>query len=380
MFLGSLLRRKKTHSLKDLTLEPKGRWKQINFRSIWREFGRNHQIAFFILAALIAIPSILEYAPSAVGARPIQAVKSKTVAQLALIENDYGVENYDLSESLVTVDNDYLFQAGGIEIIVSKNNRTDTIEYEVKPGESVASVAQDFGLTADTIRYINGISGNGLKAGQRLMIPPVDGISITVQRNDTLANLARKYSISTENIFKYNPQLKPGEPIFVGMKIFIPGAVVPKSEYRPNSPAPKQLAGAPSVSPHLGGGAFIWPTSNGTRYISQGFGRTKYSSYHTGLDMPLRLNGSPIYASAAGVVHQQYNRGGYGYLTIIDHGNGLETYYAHMSKFAVPNGTRVSQGQLIGYMGNTGRSTGPHLHFEVRKNHTPQNPLSYLPR
>ena len=98
---------------------------------------------------------------------------------------------------------------------------------------------------------------------------------------------------------------------------------------------------------------------------------------HEGIDIGA-ATGTPIYAAAGGTVIYAGWESGYGNLTVIDHGNGLATAYGHQSQIAVSNGQTVSRGQLTGYVGSTGHSTGPHLHFEVRVNGTPVNPLSYL--
>jgi len=120
--------------------------------------------------------------------------------------------------------------------------------------------------------------------------------------------------------------------------------------------------------------SFINPTS-GT--ISSRYGQ-RWNRSHNGIDVAAPT-GTGIYASAGGTVtYSAYNSGGYGYLVKLSHGNGVETYYGHCSQLLVSAGQTVSQGQLIAKVGNTGRSTGPHLHFEVRVSGTPQNPLNYV--
>jgi murein DD-endopeptidase MepM/ murein hydrolase activator NlpD len=123
-----------------------------------------------------------------------------------------------------------------------------------------------------------------------------------------------------------------------------------------------------------GGGALLWPTK-GT--VTSKFGR-RWGRNHNGLDIA-NSPGTPVYAAEPGKVIFSGSSGGYGNLIKIDHGGGLVTYYAHLKSRSVSVGQTVKRGQLIGHMGNTGRSTGPHLHFEVRVNGSPQNPLKYLP-
>lgn len=103
----------------------------------------------------------------------------------------------------------------------------------------------------------------------------------------------------------------------------------------------------------------------------------RWGSLHPGIDIGAAM-GTPIRAAAAGTVIVAAYSGGYGNLVVIDHGNGLATAYAHQSQIAVSVGQQVAQGQLIGYVGSTGFSTGPHLHFEVRVNGSPVDPMGYL--
>lgn len=298
--------------------------------------------------------------------------RSKTVAQLA--SAGFFNENVVYDEVITTVgdDNDYLFKTGATETIITRNTRTETIFYDVRPGESVATVARDFGLSPDTVRYVNKLSGNSLTVGQKLKIPPVDGIYVTVQKNDTLSGISKKYKIALADVRKYN-NLPEGEPIFSGQEILVPGVVAPK----PAAATGKSgiTADTSALASRLpGGGQFIWPTESPTHFISQG-----YKSYHRAIDLN-RLNGWGIYASAAGTVRTYSVRYGYGNYIDINHGSGFVTRYAHLSQFKVKTGDYVQQGQLIGIMGSTGRSSGPHLHFEIRVHDAPQNPLNYLPR
>ncbi|MCS6848111.1 MAG: M23 family metallopeptidase [Candidatus Roseilinea sp.] len=152
-----------------------------------------------------------------------------------------------------------------------------------------------------------------------------------------------------------------------GVKPFVPRVVevdvrrAPASGASNTGPAPRFAAG----------GAFAWPTRG---YISQGF---RY--YHRGVDIANAI-GVPIYASDGGyVTYAGWSNVGYGYMVQIDHGNGFSTLYAHLSQWYVDPGQAVSRGQIIGAMGSTGNSTGPHLHFEIRYGGVPQNPLVYLP-
>ncbi|RLC37450.1 hypothetical protein DRH29_01840 [candidate division Kazan bacterium] len=296
----------------------------------------------------------------------------RTIAELASVEYFHEDVVYDEVITTVGENNDYIFKTGATQTVISRNSRRETIIYTVKEGESVASVASDFGLSVDTIKYANKLSGNSLKVGQELKIPAVDGVFIAVRKNDTLSTIASRYHVSVDDIVKYN-KINREDPIFSGQEILVPGVVAPKTSggrYVPSG----DVANLPAFNPLSGSGQFVWPTSTHTHFISQG-----YYYRHKAIDLN-RLNGWGIYASAAGIVRTYTGRYGYGNYIDINHGDGWVTRYAHLSSFNVKSGDYVQQGQLIARMGSTGRSTGPHLHFEIRYNGKPLNPLSYLPR
>lgn len=221
-----------------------------------------------------------------------------------------------------------------------------------------------------TIRQANGLSSNSLKVGQTLRVPPIDGLFVKVKRGDNLSTIANRYKVNIDDIAKYNG-LGSDSTIHAGNELLIPGAIVQSSG---SSYSSSGNVAVPNFNPTPYSGRFIWPTESPTHFISQGV-----RAGHRAIDLP-RTNGWGIYAAAPGIVQTSSSRGGYGNLIIINHGGGWTTYYAHLSQFKVQSGTYVEQGQLIGLMGSTGRSTGPHLHFEVRQNGTPLNPLNYLPR
>jgi len=132
-------------------------------------------------------------------------------------------------------------------------------------------------------------------------------------------------------------------------------------------------------SPPKGNGSLIWPVSGP---ITSGYGMRWHPIYgtysmHTGIDIGAP-HGAAVKAADGGTVIYAGWMGGYGNTLIVDHGGGVSTLYAHLSGFAVSSGTTVSQGQVIAYVGSTGNSTGPHLHFEVRINGNHTNPLAYL--
>jgi len=351
---------------------------KLFFKKSW-EVVRAGQGALLLAALVVIAPTFLAKTPTGNigGSKLLPTLRYRTIAEIASAERSLGLTanpDYNTEEVVVSLDGDFLFKTGTLDTIISRSNRRESLEYEVKTGESLYSVANDFGISVETLRYINGLSGNALKVGQKLKIPPVDGLYVKVKRGETLSTLAARYRIDLDKIYQYNPLLSSDQPIFAGQEIFIPGAVIPKST--PSGTGATSFYGPPALP--SGESQFIWPVASVTKFISQGFGRTRYNSNHTGIDLP-RRNGLTIYASASGLVKTTSMRG-YGYIIIVNHGNGWETYYAHLSKFLVNDGDYVSQGQAIAIMGSTGWSSGVHLHFEIRKNGSPLNPLAYLPR
>ena len=137
--------------------------------------------------------------------------------------------------------------------------------------------------------------------------------------------------------------------------------------------APANAQASPPTDAAVSASGFIWPVS-GT--LTSGFG-WRWGRMHEGIDIAAP-SGTPVVASAAGTVIQSGWMGGYGNLVVVDHGGGVATAYAHLSGYATSSGFYVGRGQTVGYVGSTGNSTGPHLHFEVRINGSPVDPLGYL--
>jgi murein DD-endopeptidase MepM/ murein hydrolase activator NlpD len=256
--------------------------------------------------------------------------------------------------------------------------RTQSVmrEHTVSAGDTLYDIAEKYHINEDTLVWANGLEENPdlLRLGQQLIIPSVDGVLYTVAQGDTLESIAKKLSANVANTtsFEWN-HLDPQNPtITVGQKIMVVGGVRPMPAAAPNvAPVPVlQTARAPANAPR-GDGRFTYPA---TGQVTQKFGR-----YHPAIDLASYI-GNPVKSAAAGYVAESgWSNVGYGYHIIIDHGNGYQTMYAHLSKMSVKAGQTVTQGQLIGTVGSTGNSTGPHLHFEVRLNGMAQNPFNFLP-
>jgi murein DD-endopeptidase MepM/ murein hydrolase activator NlpD len=250
--------------------------------------------------------------------------------------------------------------------------RTKILEYTVEEGDSLGIIARKFGLNTVTILWENNLnSWSVIRPGQTLRILPGDGISYKVKSGDTVARLATKYSVPAAAIMDANGIVE-SVGLQVGDVLVLPGAK-PPAPPRPKYTPPASTYVPPASSGAVSDSGMIWPA--GVHRITQYWGPR-----HTGVDIagPMR---TPIYAAADGVVIASgWNSGGYGNMTIIDHGNGLFTRYGHATRNLTSVGDKVTQGQVIALMGSTGRSTGPHLHFEVMTGdiHHRVNPLKYV--
>jgi murein DD-endopeptidase MepM/ murein hydrolase activator NlpD len=251
----------------------------------------------------------------------------------------------------------------------SEGLRGEVVDYVVKPGDTLSSIAKMYGITVDTIIWANNLSvKTAIKTGQKLKIPPVTGIVHKVGRGETVYSIAKKYGVEPQEIVDFPFNSFANDETFalaIGQSLTVPNGVMPEDK-----PVVPQSSSYAAVIQGAGSGNFIWPTSG---RITQ-----RYSWYHPAVDIADK-NGPAVTAADSGtVVSVIYSRFGYGNHLIIDHGNGFKTLYAHMNKIYVSAGNNVSQGQSIGQMGSTGRSTGTHLHFEIIQNGTKLNPLTLL--
>ena len=253
---------------------------------------------------------------------------------------------------------------------IPKRPRLGIITYTVQLGDTVQGIAAQFDLEPTTIMWANPAVEDApdlLRIGQELIILPVDGVYHTVKEGETLESIAKKYKVEVEAITScpYNSLQPPDFAIEPGMKLIIPGGQkpwVPKVVTSYTGPIPEGARGT---------GLFQWPVLG---YITQG-----YWYGHRAIDIGVPV-GTAVHAADGGFVSfAGWTDVGYGYLIVIDHANGFATYYAHLSNFYVTAGQKVERGQVIGATGNTGWSTGPHLHFEIRYLGVPQNPRAYLP-
>ncbi len=229
--------------------------------------------------------------------------------------------------------------------------------YIVHKGDTLAGIAKMFDVTVNTIMWANDLKSGTIREGQELVILPITGVRYAVQKGDTLASVAKKYKADAQEILQYN-DLEEGAVLAVGSTIIIPdGEIAAPAPVRSTArTAPLRGAGGQSLS-----GYFGWPVSGGI--VTQGL------HGYNGIDIGASV-GTGVLASAGGVVIIANGgggwNGGYGNYIVIQHDNGTQTLYAHLSRVSISSGSRVAQGALIGAVGRTGKATGPHLHFEVR--------------
>ncbi len=244
--------------------------------------------------------------------------------------------------------------------------------YRAKNGDNLWTIANkrgsDFFWTLLSVNRLK--KADRISIGQELKIPNQCGLLHTIQKGETLEDISLEYGVNIRKIIRVNRILDPGT-IKQGSELFVPGAKVSLA-------FSKELLKKSGIPPK-----FAWPCRRSTR-ISSRFGYRKdpftgRRAFHAGLDLAPGY-GASVTASMNGVVTHTGRMGGYGNLVVIRHSNGFQTRYGHLSRIRVKKGRYVSQGQVIGNVGNTGRSTGPHLHFEIRKNGKAENPLKYIHR
>lgn len=254
---------------------------------------------------------------------------------------------------------------------ISKKPREKIITYTVENGDTLSTIAKKFDISTDTIRWANDLTSDSLTVGDELKILSVTGIAHKVVKGDTVYTLAKKYDSDSQAIvdFPFNDFANPQTFSLVeGQILIIPDGVKPQER-----PAVKRQIYIAQGPVSITSAGFTWPT--------QGI-ITQFSSwYHTALDIAAPV-GTPIIAAQNGkVVRISAGTwdGGYGTNIEIDNGAGFQSQYAHMSSYNVGLGDDVVAGKtVIGWIGMTGRTTGPHLHFEIRRGGVLVNPLLYL--
>ncbi|MDD9955851.1 MAG: M23 family metallopeptidase [Anaerolineaceae bacterium] len=274
--------------------------------------------------------------------------------------------------------------------VIPERQRNEVIQYTIEKGDTVIGIAERFGLQPNTIAWSNERSIiQSLRPGRVLNIPPVDGVYHTVIGARNIAEIARSYDVDDpwlviDSEFNQLFGATPETVLPSGTRILIPGGEAEQIAWTPRV----QREGGASRS----GGSYVsfavgqpgscgrvqnatgsfWTNPMSSYTITQGF-----SIYHSGIDLA-SVVGAPVRAANGGVViFSGWNSYGYGYTVVLSHGP-FTTVYGHLSRIDVRCRQLVSAGQVVGGLGNSGNSTGPHLHFEIRYLDRPQNPAATI--
>jgi len=251
---------------------------------------------------------------------------------------------------------------------IPERPRLEIVTYTVQLGDTTEDIAASFGLQPTTLSWSNPDlekMPDLLRVGQVLTILPVDGVYHTIQPTDTLETIAQTYKVEVSAIrdCPFNALPESGQ-LEAGARLIVPGGTKPFEIQKVMTyagPVPVNVEGS---------GIFIRPTSG---VLTQG-----YWYAHRAIDIGSSVGTAIVAADDGFISFAGWTDIGYGYLVVVNHGNGFETYYAHLSDIYVYEGQPVSAGETIAAMGSTGNSTGPHLHFEIRYDGYLVNPLIFL--
>jgi murein DD-endopeptidase MepM/ murein hydrolase activator NlpD len=286
---------------------------------------------------------------------------------------------------------DYLYRKSNLDTIIPSGKRSSVIKYTVVAGDSIFSIAKNYDLKPESVIWANDdyFGGNPtvtLSIGAVLNIPPTDGVLYEWKDGDDLKKVAYDFNSSVQKIVAWpSNDLDASNPVVTsGATLMIPGGTsvinefIAEVAYSPRSGVTKTIAG-PGGCAIVGGygavgtTAFMWPTG---QHAVSGW---DFTGFHLGIDIAVYMD-EPVYSSDAGtVVYAGWNSTGYGNMVMIDHNNGYQTLYAHLDAVYATCNTNVGQGVVIGLAGSSGNSTGPHLHFEIRKDGSYINPWYVLP-
>jgi len=294
------------------------------------------------------------------------------------------------SDSKASSDTDTITRLAVPHTTFPKRPRAEIVTYTVQPGDNIFNIAAQFGLTPETIAWSNReIIQDApwlIQPGIELFIPPVDGVLHAVRAGETASSIANEYDVQTSALYNEWNGLEEGQRLREGQFILVPGGTSEEIAWKPPEPEYATSTGVAQYSYGVCSGiTFSGPGANGWFILPTGSPRVSgwyfhdpRNPAHIGLDYACSM-GDPIYAAENGVVSIAGWNGGYGILVEVNHGNGFVTRYGHFSDLVVGCGQAVYQGDLLGYCGSTGWSTGAHLHFEIRQGGVPHNPQLYLP-
>ncbi len=260
----------------------------------------------------------------------------------------------------ITIEDDALLAPLAIDVASGDETETSSDQiarYIVRQGDTLSSIAKMFDVSVNTVRWGNDMtSGSSIRVGQELLILPIDGVRYTVKKGDTVASIAKKFKGDVKEILNFN-DLKAGDSLAAGEVLVVPDGVVVVPTVSPTRTTSRNRI-AENSGPSISG------------YYQRPVSGPKTQGLHgnNGIDIG-GPTGTSVVAAAGGevlIARGSGWNGGYGQMIVIAHPNGTQTLYGHLSQVDVVSGEYVTKGERIGAVGNTGRSTGPHLHFEVR--------------
>lgn len=307
---------------------------------------------------------------------------------ISTVSSSY-LETYALSVEEIDFDLIYETQAGvlfGDSAVIAPTvgeaaeepaARKTIEEYLVQENDVLGLIAERYGLNLSTLLWANNLTYRStIRPGQKLVIPPTDGVIYTVKKGDTVSALAKKYGTTSERVLSFN-DLSDSDTLQIGSTLILPEATPPTSApVRYIAPASSIFSGTRGgTAPAAATGSWLWPTDG--CYITVYFNQYYRFGLHKGLDIDGDYT-SNVYATRGGSVTRAGWYDGYGYCVDVNHGDGYTTRYGHFSKLFVSVNDEVGAGDVLGKVGTTGISTGTHLHFEVIENGTKLNPLNFI--
>ena len=339
---------------------------------------------FVILAFLLALPTTAWASGPVPPRNPFQAPSTPTPATLPLAETPTPSISQPQRDDPGTGDTTLFLPFIGSLLFSSAHNGNEashaddpqitTFVYTVQEGDTLSDLAIEFGRDLRTMSCVRNIDGNPVKqlqAGDAITIPALSDLCHQVKHGETLDKISAWYGVDKQSLLA-EPQnnLASETDMWVGQHLLIPDA---RSRYR--DPAEENLPRPQKEGWRFGDGEFIWPIERQLTWVSQRFRHGK----HMAIDLATR-GGTQVRAADTGkVIKVGWSDNGYGYRIVVDHGIDYVTIYAHLSEYYVEEGDIVTKGEVIGAVGSTGNSTGPHLHFEIRDYGYLIDPLLVLP-
>lgn len=330
-----------------------------NAGSLFLRFRAHILVDAAVVSLVLALPVSLQGAPTADAVEPARTARADAAVPRAS-----------------TVSRSATISAATDPLTSVAADVPPIVHYHLGPADTLESIANYFKVTPEVIAFSNGITDPTLKnqQGREILIPPGQGALYTVQAGDTVESVAARFKVDPKAIMDYNRLYFEPEHFAPGQLVFVPGATVPALAWVAADPteadSPPSVLARPAPAPPVSNGILGWPVKDPV--ITQYFW-----ALHSGVDLAVPY-GSPIYAAADGVVEYSGWVAVGGLCVQIRHAGGIETGYYHTSVVFVTAGQKVKKGQIIARVGLTGVTTGPHVHFEVKKNGVFQNPLAYL--